>query len=425
MTEKFLHFIWQFRLFSAHKLRTTAGESVEVIDVGKLNNDAGPDFFNAKLKIGDTLWAGNVEIHCKSSDWAKHHHNTDRAYDSVILHVAAEIDAPTFRTTGEAIPQMQLVFSSEVEKNYQYLLENKLWIPCADRISLVDKIYIHSWLNACLTERLNYKAEQIFVLLEENKNNWEEAFYIILMRNFGFGTNADAFERLAKSLPLSCLGKHKDNLLQLEAMLFGQAGFLSKTQEMPDDYQQTLQREYHFLQQKFNLTPLPRELWKFLRLRPQNFPTVRMAQFAALTHRSTKLFSKIIETPTLEALQKLFRCEPSEYWETHYRFGDESSQKIKQLGDAAIQTILINTVLPFLFCYGQKKQQADLQERVFTLFEQLLPEKNSIIENWQRLGLTTVSAFDTQALLQLKSRYCDDRKCLRCAIGHKVLTISN
>ena len=357
MNEKFLHYIWQNKLFDVNRLQTSEGQKIEVIDTGKPNTDAGPDFFNAKLKLDGTLWAGNVEIHLYASDWVKHKHHTDKAYDSVILHLVQQDDTPIYRTNGEIIPQAKLNYPAEIEQRYELLLANKQWIACQNKLKQVDGIFVHSWLSAGLTERLSRKTEAIFGLLEQNKNNWEEAFYITLARNFGFGTNSDAFELLARSLPLSYLGKHKDNLFQLEALLFGQSGLLFSSKNEPDDYLLSLQKEYLFLQAKFELKPIDGSMWKLLRLRPTNFPHVRIAQFASLIHKSSKLFSKIIEKTEMEAIEPLFECAPSEYWNTHYLFGEESASRTKKLGKSAIHVILINTVVPFIFCYGKSGEK--------------------------------------------------------------------
>jgi hypothetical protein len=422
MNEKFLHYIWQNKLFEAHSLQTTDGQKVEVIDVGRLNTDAGPDFFNAKLKIDETLWAGNVEIHINASDWIKHKHHTDKVYDSVVLHVVQHQDVPIYRLNGDLIPQVTLKYPVEIEHRYEFLLANKQWIACGEKLKQVDDLFIHSWLTACLTERLSNKTEAIFNLLKQNKNNWEEAFYITLARNFGFGTNSDAFERLAKSLPLSYLGKHKDNLFQIEALLFGQSGLLFSSKKEPDEYQFSLQKEYHFLQAKFELKPIDGSLWKLLRLRPSNFPHVRLAQFASLIHNSSKLFSKIIENPEFELIEPLFECNPSDYWKTHYLFAEETVPRSKKLGKTAIHVILINTVIPFVFCYGKSKQNEELQETAINLLEKIPAEHNSVIDGWAGVGIKASSAFDSQSLLQLKKCYCDDKKCLQCRIGHKVLS---
>ena len=422
MKESILHYVWQNKLFTSHNLFTTDGESIEIIDVGKYNTDAGPDFFNAKIKIDGTVWAGNIEIHTNSTDWNRHNHQNDKAYDTVILHVVHKFDGEVYRTDGEGIPQLELTFPAQIEKNYNQLLDEEKWISCADKIQSVPSIIIQSWKNALLTERLEQKMNNIETLLAQNNQHWEEAFYITLARTFGFGTNSQAFEMLAKSLPLTILGKHKDDIFQLEALLFGQSGLLDVAND--DDYSQKLKKEFEFLQAKYDLISLNNEQWKLLRLRPDNFPHVRIAQFAALLHASSKLFSKIVENPDVEYIRQLFDCQPSDYWNVHYLFGTKSFFKIKKLGKQSIDGILINTIVPFLFCYASHKNNDELKEKALQMLEQIPCEKNAIILNWQNLGLTVNSAFDSQALLHLKKQYCLQKYCLRCRIGHKVLTLS-
>ncbi|MDR3652041.1 MAG: DUF2851 family protein [Paludibacter sp.] len=421
MKESILHYVWQNKLFTSYDLETMDGEQVEVIDVGRINTDAGPDFFNAKIKIGGTLWAGNVEIHTHSSDWKKHNHHSDKAYDSTILHVVAIVDEDIYRIDGTKIPQLELKFSTKIETNYDQLLSQQKWIACADKIGLVPLIFIQSWKCALLTERLEQKMKAIENLLNENKQHWEEAFYITLARNFGFGTNSQAFESLAKSLPVSILGKHKDQLLQLEALLFGQAGLLSL--ENHDEYSAQLKKEYDFLSSKYNLIPIDKTQWKLLRLRPDNFPHIRIAQFASLIHTSSKLFSKIVDNPNLDYLRALFVCELTGYWNTRYQFAHESSLHIKRLGNQSINGILINTVVPFLFSFAHKKKNDELKDKALQILEQVPAEHNAIVSGWRNMELKVESAYDSQALLQLKKQYCDEKKCLRCRIGHKVLTL--
>ncbi len=420
MKESILHYIWQHKLFTPHSLQTTEGEKVEIIDVGKINTDAGPDFFNAKIKIGETLWAGNVEIHTRASDWKNHNHQADQAYNSVILHVVKKADMDIFRLDGEKIPQIELIYPQHIEENYEKLIAEQKWIPCAEKIGNVPAIFIQSWKTTLLTERLEQKMNAISQLLDNNNQHWEEAFYITLARSFGFGTNSQAFEALAKSLPLSALGKHKNNILQIEALLFGQAGLL--TEQMSDEYSFQLKKEFDFLKAKFNLQPLKPEQWKLLRLRPDNFPHIRIAQFAGLIHGSSKLFSRIVEQPEIKYLNELFTCETSDYWKTHYLFGHESTQRTKKFGKTSINSILINTVIPFLFCYASQKGMQELKDKALQLLELLPAEQNAVITGWKSIGLQAENAFDSQALLQLKKYYCDDKKCLRCRIGHKVLT---
>jgi len=421
MKESILHYVWQNKLFVSQEIKTTDGERVEIIDVGRINTDAGPDFFNAKIKIGDTLWAGNVEIHTVSSEWNKHNHQQDKAYDSVILHVVLQADSDVYRIDGTKIPQLELKFPQQIETNYELLFSQQKWILCADKIDQVPSIVIQSWKNALLTERLEQKMSAIESLLNENNRHWEEAFYITLARSFGFGTNSQAFESLAKSLPLSVLGKHKDQLFQLEALLFGQAGLLDL--ETYDDYSANLKKEYEFLRAKYELNPLEKSQWKLLRLRPDNFPHVRIAQFAALIHSSTKLFSKITENPNLTYIRTLFAYETSTYWKANYLFGRESKVRTKRLGEQSINGLIINTVVPFLFCYADQKKNDDLKDRALQILEQLESEQNAIITGWRSLGLHVDNAFDSQSLLQLKKSYCDEKKCLRCRIGHKILTL--
>lgn len=418
MKESILHYIWQFRLFPVQDLKTTDGQTVEIIDPGKPNTDAGPDFFNAKIKIDNTLWAGNIEIHSLSSDWVRHHHTTDKAYDNVILHVVNKADANVFRTNGDSVAQLELAVPDHIRINYDELLREKKWIPCADKIHQVPLFLVNDWKNSLLVERLEQKTEMIETLLSQSNNHWEEAFYVSMARSFGFGTNSEAFERLARSLPMSILAKHKDNIFQLEAMLFGQAGLLENT--VNDEYQLNLQKEYRFLQSKYQLKPIESSEWKLLRLRPDNFPHVRLSQFAALIHRSTKLFSKIIESDNLQVMRGLFFCEVSDYWKKHFLFGKESSVSGKRLGSKSIDILLINTVVPFLFAYFKKKNSDN--DIALKLLELIPAEKNVIIRKWMELGIGAFSAFDSQALLQLKKKYCDEKKCLRCRIGHKVLS---
>ena len=421
MKESILHYVWQNKLFTAHDLKTTDGEKLEIIDVGRNNTDAGPDFFNAKIRIGETLWAGNVEIHTCSTEWFRHNHQWDKTYDSVILHVVLKADSEVYRRDGDKIPQLELNYSKQIEFNYDNLFLEQKWIPCSDKISLVPSIFIQSFKSALLTERLEQKMNSIEQLLSENNQHWEEAFYITLARSFGFGTNSQAFESLAKSVSISILGKHKENILQLEALLFGQAGLLNT--DIGDEYLVRLKKEYDFLQVKYGLVPIEGSQWKLLRLRPDNFPHVRIAQFAALIHSSKKLFSKIVENPQIEAMRRLFETEPSAYWKSSYLFGHKSSLHTKKLGTQSINGIVINTVVPFLFCYASHKNNDELKNKALQMLEELPKENNSIVNGWTNLGLESKNAYDSQALIQLKKQYCDERKCLGCRIGHKVLTL--
>jgi hypothetical protein len=418
--EDFLHYIWQHKLFIGHNLKTTNGEELEVIDTGTRNDDAGPDFFNAKIKMGDKIWAGNVEIHLQSSDWNLHKHTNNDDYQSVILHVVQQANTDIKRKTGENIPQLELKYPDQMVENYHNLFTRRETIRCSKHINEVSSIFISSWMNTLLSERLLKKTEHITSLLEKNNHNWEESFYTILARNFGFGTNSEPFERLAQSIPLICLQKHKNNLLQIEAMMLGQAGLLPE--EDTDEYVKKLRKEYTFLKKKFNLISLQQPGWKLMRVRPGSFPHVRIAQFAALVNQSSKLFSKVIENPDYEYICSLFSTKTSDYWETHYHFKEESMPRSKKLGKKTIDILLINTIIPFIFYYGKRNENESLQENALKLLEQIPKEENKITSEWENLGIKIENAFDSQAVIQLKNNYCEKKDCLRCRIGHKVLT---
>lgn len=421
MKEEFLHHIWKFRLFNQLNLLSTSGETIEIVKVGNHNFDAGPDFFNAQLKIGNTLWAGNVEIHLNASDWKKHLHQHDKAYDNIILHIVYNADEPIYRVSGETIPTLELKekIEKKIIQNYLLLKSNSDWIPCEKQVGAVPRLIINNTLDKLLLERLERKSTSIIDSLKINNNNWEETFYQLLARNFGFKTNAEPFELLAKSIPSLLLAKHKNSLLQIEAMLFGQAGLLDE--HLEDKYLQALQNEYVFLKQKLKLHSIDAHLWKFLRLRPVNFPTIRIAQFANLIFNSTHLFSKIIETENCGDIKKLLNVDVSDYWHTHFVFDKTSTPAKKHLGDDSVNNIIINTVVPFLFVYGKQKNEVKYVERALQFLEQTAGEHNSIINKWGALKLSVKNAYSTQALLQLKNEYCSHKKCLSCNIGNYLL----
>jgi len=419
MREEFLHYIWKYKLFNNKDLKTQNQEKLEILNQGIHNTDAGPDFFNAKIKINNTIWAGNIEIHINSSDWYKHNHQSDKAYGNVILQVVFNNDKDVLRTDGQIIPTLIVEFNNELLNNYESLIKNESWIPCQNEINKVDSFTIHNWLEKLAIERLEEKSERIYKLLEQTNNSWENAFYIQLASNFGFKLNSMPFELLAKSLPLNYLAKHKDNLFQIEALLFGQAGFLNG--ESGDEYFNQLQKEYAYLKKKFKLEPIENHLWKFLRSRPGNFPTIRIAQYSKLIYSSTSLFSKILEAKTIHNLYRLFIVNPSEYWENHYVFNKESVKKRKSLGKSAVDIILINTIIPFLFIYGDSKGKPEYKTRAIEFLETMKPEKNSIVAKWNELGIGSENAFHSQALIQLKNKYCNHKKCLNCQIGNCII----
>ena len=403
-------------------LQTTTGEPVEVIDAGLPNMNAGPDFFNAKLKIGGTLWVGNIEVHTLASDWMRHGHDKDAAYDNVILHVAETVDCEVFRANGVPVPQLQLPCPDPVRQRYDELSHAEIYPPCYSILSSLPKLTVHSWLSALHVERFEQKARVIAARLERCNNHWEDVFFITLARNFGFGLNGDAFEAWASRLPFRAIDKHRDNLFQVEAFFFGQAGLLDEELPDVDEYYRKLQKEFRYLQHKFELSvPMTATQWRFLRLRPGNFPHVRLAQLANLYYKERSLFSRIMEADTLEAVRKLLTVTTSPYWEEHFNFRKVSSSRGKQVGKNAQNLIIINTVIPFLYAYGLHKADELLCERATGFLESLKAEDNHIIRHWSGAGLPVSTAADSQALLQLQKEYCDKKDCLRCRFGFEYL----
>jgi len=421
--EVFLHHVWKLKLFDFKNLETTDGEPIELLQVGVINHHAGPDFSNARIRIGETTWAGSVEIHKKSSDWLAHNHQEDAAYQNTILHVVYQHDKEIYRNTGEAIPTLELKarIPQKYIKRYWVLLNNDNWVPCAAQLSSVLDLSarLWMWMDRLVVERLERKTKDIEDELKQTDKNWEETFYRFLARSFGVKQNTEPFEALARSLPLLILSKHKQDLFQLEALLLGQAGFLEE--EMKEPYPQKLRKEYQFLQQKYELVPLLASSWKFGRMRPANFPSIRLAQFAVLVKQSNHLFSKILDEENIEALRAMFQLQLEGYWKTHYRLDEPSPERNKSIGKGTIDLFLINTVVPFLFAYGRYRGLDKYKERAIRLLEELKPEQNSIIENWKKLGIAADSAFGSQALIQLKKEYCDSKRCLDCSLGHRIL----
>ncbi|MEN6589403.1 MAG: DUF2851 family protein [Proteiniphilum sp.] len=421
--EQLLHYVWKFRLFPPGSLETVDGQKVEVIDPGIQNRDAGPDFFNAKVSIGDRLWAGNVEIHHSSDEWMKHGHHLDKAYNSVILHLSERVNKEVMNERGQQIPQCVITVPENIRRNADYLLYSNSRIPCKMFLSSLPEPMISSWLDVLSVERLERKTNQIFTHLARNNHSWDEVFYILISRNFGFGLNADEFENLALSLPFHYIQKHSDNLFQVEALMFGQAGML-EVAVMNDEYYSRLQREYAFLKAKYGLKNGDGFLFKSMRVRPRSFPQIRIAQLAALLQQSGRLFSLILEKEEVPQLRSLLQTAPSAYWQTHYMFGKVSPKAVKPLGDASLDILLINTVAPVLFAYGKKTDSEVYCNRAIQILETLKPERNSIVNEFSEAGIVPRHAFDSQALIQLRKEYCDTRKCLYCRIGHKLLSSS-
>lgn len=417
--EQLLHYVWKHKIFPLKELKTTTGQQVEVIDTGLANTDAGPDFFNAKLKLDGVLWIGNIEIHERSSDWFKHGHHADAGYNSVILHIASEIDMEISRSNGERIPQIQLICPEAVRTNYKELLETASYPPCYRIIPSLSPFTAHSWMSALQMERFEQKATLLNERLKRCQGNWEDAFFITLARNFGFGLNGDAFETWAHQLPFRAVDKHRNDLFQIEAIFFGQAGILEDSNG--DGYYLRLKKEYIYLQHKFELIPMNTSLWRFLRLRPTNFPHIRIAQLACLYHRAYGLLSRIMETETLQGVRDILKGGTSEYWLTHYTFGGSSPSRQKSLSNTSLDLLIINTVVTFLYAYGLHKGNRVLCARAGSFLEELKAENNYITRMWEQCGMKTSNAADSQALIQLKKEYCDKKKCLYCRIGYEYL----
>jgi hypothetical protein len=421
MNEEFLHYLWKYRLLDP-ELHTVSGEPLVVLHPGEHNKDGGPDFFNARLKINGTTWAGNVEIHEKASGWYKHRHQHDPYYDNVILHAVYESDVEVTRRSNEKIPTLVMKghFPDYIYERYRDFQENRNWIPCQAVISSMDPFIFEQWIPALAVEKLEKKILMMKRNLEASKFDWQETFYRYLAGSFGFRINAQPFELLARSLPWKLLQKHRTNLFQLEALLFGQAGMLGR--DFNEEYPRLLQQEYRFLKEKYGLREISCSLWKFLRLRPSNFPAIRIAQFACLVNNAKDLFFLVLESNNIPEIADLFTVHASLYWDTHFLFGKLSIPKPKLLGIDSIHLLIINLVVPFLFFYGETKSLPSYKEKGLAFLEKLPPENNDVIRNWIEIGIISPNALSTQALLHLKSHYCDKKRCLECRIGNYLLT---
>jgi hypothetical protein len=415
MTERLLQYIWQFQYFSKSDLQTSGGEKVQVILPGQHNTNQGPDFSDAKIKIGKTIWAGTIELHLKTTDWHKHKHQLDKNYSNVILHVVWEDDA-----TKSDIPVVELKgrVSKILLQRYEELMNNGSFIPCEHNIKSAREITWKSWKDRLLAERLLRKAANVELLLQQNNYHWEETFWWLMARNFGIKVNAEAFEAVARSIPLTILAKQKHQLHQLEALLLGQAGQLEGKPK--DDYAILLQKEYKYQQSKHGLKPVSIPL-HFLRMRPGNFPTIRLAQLAMLVHQSAHLFSKIKEAGSVKEIKGWFDVTANDYWHYHYRFDEASPFKKKKLGETMIDNIIINTVAPVLFAYGNYHDEQKYKDKALQWLEGTAAEANSITKGFQRFGIANKNAFDSQALIELKNEYCSKKRCLECGVGNALL----
>lgn len=418
--EKILHYVWKHKLFDKN-LKLTDGTPIEVIDVGYYNENQGPDFFNAKIKVNDNIWAGNIEIHSDSNGWYKHQHHNDKVYDSVILHVVEKVSGGVKNSEGRLIPQCQLSYPKHIRENIDFLLTADVALPCCNYLRDLPQLYLTSWKNALLLERLERKSLDIARHYDRTNGSWAEVFYIMLSRSMGFGLNSDAFEQLALRLPLNCILKQGDNLLQIEALLFGQAGIL---QDLPDsdNYVSSLKREYDFLRNKYSLQPLDKKIFRSMRVRPASSPIIRLAQLASLLQNIQGLCARILSSADIGQIRLLFHVNASDYWQTHYVFGEESLRKNKYIGDSSLNVMIINAVVPLVFFYGKQHADESYVDRAIGFLEKIPAESNSIIKQFAYYGFMSENAYDSQAIIQLKREYCEKRKCLYCRIGYKILS---
>jgi hypothetical protein len=416
MTERLLQYIWQFQYYNVAGLQTQDGEQVQIIYPGSYNTNQGPDFLDAKIKIGDTVWAGSIELHVQASQWHNHKHSSDDNYNNVILHVVWQNDKPG--VTNLPTAELQPLVSTLLLTQYEALMTTGGFIPCEKILHNVPAITWVAWKERLLVERLLQKSNIIFDYLRQSNNHWEEAFWWLLAKNFGIKINSAAFEQMAQSIPVTVLAKHKNQIHQLEALLLGQAGLLNDNYE--EDYPNLLKKEYQFLQTKYKLKPAVLPV-HFLRMRPANFPTVRLAQLAMLVYTSVHLFAKVKECITVEELQQLLQVTANDYWHYHYIFDEPVAFKKKTLGTQMIDNIIINTIVPTVFAYGQYHNDNSYKDKALRWLEKITAEKNVITKGFMALGVTNGNAFDSQALIQLKNNYCNKKHCLSCSVGNSLL----
>ena len=421
MNEDFLQYVWRYKMFSKVDFKTTDNAHLSIIKSGLHNKNAGPDFLNAQLKIDGQTWIGNVEIHLKASDWYLHNHEKDLNYDAVILHVVWENDVDIYMKNNKPIPTLVLknfIDETVLNKYKNLFLAPTTWLPCKNAISTVDKFIFNNWKERLFFDRLERKSEEINTLLQEKNNNFEAVLFQLLIKNFGLKVNGNSFLRLAQSVDYSVIKKLSFHANQLAALLFGQAGFLEE--ETEDDYQKELRKEYDYLKHKFKLNHIPKNEFSFFRMRPNNFPTIRIAQLVALFHKHQNLFSKLVTIDNLEEFYELFTVVVNPFWQTHYNFDSISKKSPKKITTSFVDLLIINTIIPLQFLYQKSRGEVD-EEFFLVLLKKMKPEKNSIISKFFEIGVSSKNAFDTQALLELKNNYCAPKRCLECAIGNTIL----
>lgn len=420
MKEDFLHYLWKYKKFAVSELKSVSGEVISIVNCGQYTQLAGPDFFNAQVVIGNQKWAGNVEIHIKSSDWYVHHHEKDEAYDNVILHVVWEHDTDVFNKNNHPIPVLELkqYVSKDIYENYQSLVTPKSWIFCEKQIATIDEFLISNWQERLFFERLERKSKAIYDLVETTNQDWEAVLFALLAKNFGLNTNGEIFFKLATSIPFAVIRKESFEVENVEAMLFGASGLLDIDKE--DNYFKDLKFRFYYLLHKYQFEKKTIEPVQFFKHRPDNFPTIRLSQLANVYHLHQNLFSKIISATSVSEVCNLFTVSVSEYWQSHYQFDKESPKKKKPLSKSFIDLLIINTIIPIQFAYA-KSQGKEISENLIKLLREVAPESNSIIEKFTSFGIKSKNAFETQSLLQLKNEYCNHSKCLDCAIGIELL----
>jgi len=419
MQEDFLHYIWQYQKLTTTLLKTVQGNLLQVISVGEHNTNSGPDFYNSRIFIGNQEWAGTVEIHLKASDWYVHEHQNDVAYNNVILHVVWENDVVVFDVGQKAIETLVLknIVNEVLLLNYKQLLQRKNWINCETQIHSIDEFTMSFWKQKLLVQRLHRKAVVLQVELDDLQNSWEALLFHLLATNFGLKINAFSFFQLTKNISFNVFKKETSSVLSLEALLFGQANLLNEFEI--DEYYNTLQKEYQYLRQKHQLQDSLVKL-QFFRLRPVSFPTIRLSQFAALYYHHNNLFSKIIALKTIDDIYELFSASASIYWDTHYTFGKEANKRKKKISKSFIELLILNTIIPIKFMYS-KSIGKDNFEELLQLYRAIKSEKNSVVDKFKDLNVVVISSVDTQSLIELKTQYCNQHKCLHCEIGNKLL----
>ena len=424
MNEKLLQFIWQFQYFNKNDLAAVDGSSLTIMHPGQFNHNQGPDFSEAKIKLNNTTWVGNIEIHIQASQWHTHHHTNDANYSNIILHVVWINDAPIKDANQQSIATLELqhLVPKIMLQQYEQLMNAKGFVPCENYLPVLSEVSWLAWKERLMAERLQRKAAAVITNLQQANNHWKEVFWWMLAKNFGAKVNATVFEQMARSIPVNILAKHKGQVNQLEALLFGQAGLLNEN--FNEDYPKLLQREYKFLSNKYQLKAINKAP-DFLRMRPANFPTIRLAQLAVLVYQSTHLFSRILEMNNIDDLRKLLDVTANDYWHYHYRLDEPATYKPKNLGNLMTDNLIINTVVPVLFAYAIYHNTQQWKDKAIFYLMQLSPEQNIITKEWKRHNIVNENALDSQALIELKNNYCDHKYCLKCAVGNKLLKSNN